>query len=105
MRALDHHPPPGEVDLYYAFTGGPAPFADELTAIAAGRSDVRVHLVDSAVSGRLTADRVVDDAGVPPKDVSVFVCGPEAMLRDLQAGLRRRGVRARNVHREYFDWR
>jgi predicted ferric reductase len=105
MRALDHHRPPGEVDLYYAFTGGPAPFADELVAIAATTPDVRVHLVDSAVSGRLTADRVVDEAGVLPADLSVFMCGPNPMLRDLQAGLRQRGVRARNVHREYFDWR
>jgi predicted ferric reductase len=105
MRALDHHPPPGQVDLYYAFTGGPAPFADELMTIGSARDDVRVHLVDSAVHGRLTAARIVAEATAKPADVSVFLCGPEAMLRDLQVGLREHGVRARNVHREYFDWR
>jgi predicted ferric reductase len=105
MRALEHHPPPGQVDLYYAFTGGPAPFADELTAIAAAVGHVRVHLVDSAVDGRLTADRIVAEATAAPADLSVFLCGPEAMLRDLQLGLRQRGVRSRNIHREYFDWR
>ena len=51
MRALEVHPPPGEVDLYYAFTGGPAPFADELSAIGVAHDNVRVHLVDSAVAG------------------------------------------------------
>lgn len=105
MRALDHHPPPGEVDLYYAFTGVPAPFADELVAIAATHESVRVHLVDSATDGRLTADRVIAEAPRAPADLSVFLCGPQAMLRDLQRGLRRSGVRNRNIHREYFDWR
>ncbi len=105
MRALTDHPPPGRVDLYYAFTGGPAPFAEELAAIGAGSDAVRVHLVDSAVQGRLNADRVMADATAEPGRLSVFLCGPEAMLRDLQKGLRERGVRSGNVHREYFDWR
>ena len=105
MRALDEHPPPGSVDLYYVFTGGPAPFAEELTAIGSTTDDVRVHLVDSAVDGRLTADRIIAEAATGPADLSVFLCGPQTMLRDLQAGLRRRGVRSGNIHREYFDWR
>ncbi len=105
MRALAAHPPPGQVDLYYAFTGGPAPFADELAAIGASSDSVRVHLVDSRVDGRLTADRIVAEATVETARLAVFLCGPEAMLRDLQAGMRARGVRPRNIHREYFDWR
>lgn len=105
MRALEEHPPPGRVDLYYAFTDGPAPFAEELVEIAAGTDDVRVHLVDSAVDGRLTAGRIIGEASVEPRALSVFMCGPDAMLRDLQTGLRQAGVRAGNVHREYFDWR
>ena len=105
MRALSDYPPPGRVDLYYAFTGGPAPFGDELAAIGATHDNVRVHLVDSAVDGRLSADRIVAEATAEPAKLSVFLCGPESMLRDLQKGLRLRGVRSRNVHREYFDWR
>ncbi|CAN5534795.1 hypothetical protein BH11ACT8_BH11ACT8_01400 [soil metagenome] len=76
MRALAVHPPPGRVDLYYAFTGGPAPFADELVAIGAAHDDVRVHLVDSAVDGRLTTDRIFAESSAKPTDVSVFLCGP-----------------------------
>ncbi len=105
MRALEDHPPPGQVDLYYGFTGTPAPFAAELTSIASTSAEVRVHLVDSAVDGRLTADRIITESTAQPADVSVFLCGPAAMLRDLQAGLRERGVRTHNMHREYFDWR
>ena len=105
MRALDDHPVPGRVDLYYAFSGGPAPFADELVAIADGRDGVRTHLVDSRADGRLTADRIVADTGVPGSRLSVFLCGPEPMLRDLQRQLRAAGVRWHRIHREYFDWR
>jgi predicted ferric reductase len=105
MRAVAEHPPPGNVDLYYAFTGGPAPFAEELMAIGATRDNIRAHLVDSAVDGRLTPDRIMTEATAPPARLSIFLCGPERMLRDLQAGLRQRGVRSRNIHREYFDWR
>lgn len=106
MRALSTHPPRAEVDLYYAFTGSPAPFAEELEAIAAAHEPrVRLHLVDSAVDGRLTASRIAEELRAAPRDVSVFMCGPEPMLRDLQRGLRAAGVPGRQVHREYFDWR
>ena len=54
---------------------------------------VRVHLVDSAVDGRLSAERIIAEATAAPAELSVFLCGPEAMLRDLQSGLRERGVR------------
>ncbi len=105
MRALADHPPPGDVDLYYAFTGGTAPFAEELTAIGSTTDNVRVHLVNSAVDGRLTADRIITAATAQPANLSVFLCGPETMLRDLQVGLRQHGVQSRHIHREYFDWR
>jgi ferredoxin-NADP reductase len=39
------------------------------------------------------------------RTLSVFMCGPGAMLRTFQTALRRAGVPARRIHREYFDWR
>lgn len=105
MRALDEHPVPGRVDLYYAFSGGPAPFADELVDLAKGRADVRTHLVDSRVDGRLSVDRILADVDADPSQLSAFLCGPEPMLRDFQRNLRAAGVRGRRIHREYFDWR
>ena len=105
MRALDAHPPPGRVNLFYAFSGAPAPFAEELRRIAAGRDDVRCHLVDSDIEGRLTVARVLADSGAAPKRLSVFMCGPQPMLRAFSSGLREAGVRSGRIHREYFDWR
>lgn len=105
MRAIEEHPPPGRVNLYYAFTGGPAAFADELTAIGAVNETVQVHLVDSAVDGRLTSARILAESSVDSTLLSVFLCGPEAMLQDLQSGFREGGILSRNIHREYFDWR
>ncbi|MGO4258525.1 ferredoxin reductase family protein [Marmoricola sp. RAF53] len=104
VRALEEGPPHGEVDLYYAYTGGPAAFADEITARVAEYDHVRLHLVDSATDGRLTAERILESVDAPA-ELSAFLCGPEPMLRDLQQGLRGAGVRGRNIHREYFDWR
>jgi predicted ferric reductase len=105
MRALDEHPPPGRVDLYYAFSGAPAPFADELVSLADGHDSVRCHLVDSQVDGRLTVDRILADKGSDPKRLSAFLCGPEPMLRAFGKSLREAGVRSGQIHREYFDWR
>ena len=76
-----------------------------LTAIAARHSDVVLHLVDSASDGRLTTERILGDIDTDPARLSAFLCGPEPMLRDLVRGLRAAGVKGRNVHREYFDWR
>jgi ferredoxin-NADP reductase len=61
--------------------------------------------VDSKVDGRLSVARILADTAVEPSQLSIFLCGPEAMLRDFQKGLRTAGVRSRNVHREFFDWR
>jgi predicted ferric reductase len=105
MRALDDHPPPGRVDLFYAFTGGPAPFAEELGEIGARRDDVRCHLVDSQVQGRLTVEEMLRVTRGPTDGLSVFMCGPEPMLRAFTKGLRAAGVRSGRIHREYFDWR
>ena len=44
-------------------------------------------------------------AGGDPNELSVFMCGPQGMLRSFQTQLRRAGVSSRHIHREYFDWR
>ncbi|MEH3055372.1 MAG: hypothetical protein PGN13_15440 [Patulibacter minatonensis] len=56
--------------------------------------------------GHLTAAAILAGLhGTPPGELSVFMCGPAALLRTLQHDLRGAGVRARNIHREHFDWR
>jgi predicted ferric reductase len=104
LRALDEHAPPGRVDLFYS-TEGEAPFAAEITAIGRDHPGLRVHLHDTAAAGYLTADRVLGRVGGDPRELSVFLCGPAAMVGGFVRRFRQAGVRARNIHREHFDWR
>jgi predicted ferric reductase len=103
LRALDR-PLPYRVDFFYTAVGPPA-FADEIRTIAAGQANLHVHLVDTVVEGRLTPGRVLAETGGRPAGLSVFMCGPAAMLSAFETELRRSGVAARHIHREYFDWR
>lgn len=95
---LDH-----EVDFFYTSVGD-APFAAEIRAIAGRHPTLRAHLVDTSVDGRLTGADVLRQAG-EAAGLSVFMCGPQTMLRSFQTQLRAAGVPARRIHREYFDWR
>ncbi len=104
LRALDRHPLPECVDFFYS-ADGEAPFADELRSIAAREPSLHLHLVDTSVDGRLTPDALLAAAGGDPRSMSVFMCGPTAMLRAFETQLRLAGVRARRIHREHFDWR
>lgn len=100
--------PPGglheRVDFFYS-GNGPAPFADELRAIGDRHPELHVHLVDTTVEGRLTPATVLARAEADPARLSVFMCGPEPMLATFVAELRRAGVSASRIHREYFDLR
>ena len=58
-----------------------AQLASELEGIAERHQELRLHLVNSTVDGRLTADEVLATAGDDPTALSVFLCGPEGMVR------------------------
>lgn len=103
IRALDGTSE-REIDFFYSAAGDMA-FADELRAASERHARLRVHLVDTTVRGRLTPEQVLETVGIPPAELSVFMCGPAPMLRTFQDGLRRAGVPGRRIHREYFDWR
>lgn len=104
LRALDELPPAAHVDFFYT-SDGEAPFAREIGEIAARHDQLRAHLFDTSITGRLTTDHVLMTAGGDPRELSVFLCGPRGMLRTFQTQLRLAGVPARRIHREYFDWR
>ncbi|MEN3284745.1 MAG: hypothetical protein V7607_5885, partial [Solirubrobacteraceae bacterium] len=103
LRALDGDLP-HRVDFFYS-GDGPAPFADEIRAIAESHDSLHAHLIDTAVEPRLTPEQVLAVADGERRALSVFMCGPRAMLRSFQTQLRVAGVPARRIHREYFDWR
>jgi len=103
LRSLDSRPR-ADVDLFYTHAG-PAPFTDEILEIAGLYPSLTVHLIDTNVTGRLTPGPVLASVHTDIDAVSVFMCGPEPMLRQFQTELRRAGVRRHHIHREYFDWR
>jgi predicted ferric reductase len=104
LRALDQQSGPAHVDLFYS-SQGEAPFADEITAITRAHPSIRVHLHDTATSGYLTADTILDTIDDDPRQLSIFLCGPATMLDAFVHRFRQAGVRSRNIHREHFDWR
>ena len=97
-------PLPYRVDFFYSAVGTPA-FADEIRTIADNHEELNVHIIDTSLEGRLTAERVIADLDAHPRELSVFMCGPAAMLTTFETQLRHAGVASRNIHREYFDWR
>jgi predicted ferric reductase len=104
LRALDRDPVRGQVALYYA-NAGAAPFAEEITAIAADHDNIHLHLVDTSSQGRLTPDQILAENPADPRRLSVFLCGPRGMVQTFTQRFRRAGVAPRNLHREHFDWR
>jgi predicted ferric reductase len=103
LRALNGDLP-HRVDFFYS-GDGPAPFADEIRAIADRHDSLHAHLIDTAVEARLTPEQVLAVADGDRRGLSVFMCGPRGMLRSFQTELRVAGVPAKRIHREYFDWR
>jgi predicted ferric reductase len=103
LRALDGRLP-HRVDFFYT-ASGEAAFAEEIRAIASRHERLHAHVIDTSVDGRLTAERVLRVVNGDPRRLSVFMCGPQAMLRSLQSDLLLAGVASRHIYREYFDWR
>ena len=104
LRSLDTHPPAGRVDVFHAVRDD-APYAEEIRDLVADRPDVGFDLVPSGAGRRLSADYVLESSGAEPGDATVFMCGPEPLLRALDTGFRAAGVPAGRIYREYFDWR
>jgi predicted ferric reductase len=95
---------PYSVDFFYSADGDP-PYAAEIRAIADRYESLHVHLVDTRAQGRLTPRHVLEVMGGRLGELSVFMCGPQPMLRSFQTQLVLAGVPARQIHREHFDWR
>jgi predicted ferric reductase len=95
---------PHRVDFFYT-SRGPAPLVEEVTHIAGHHEELHLHLVDTATDPRLTVEDVLATAGGEPHELSAFLCGPESMVNAMQKGLVRAGVKAANVHREYYNLR
>ena len=99
MRALPHR-----VDFFYTSRGNP-PLVEEVTHLAGHHEELHLHLVDTLVEPRLTVDAIMGTVPGRPAELSAFLCGPERMVNVIQKDLVRQGVKAANVHREYYNLR
>jgi predicted ferric reductase len=104
LRSLDSQPLRGLVDFFYTSPSADPPYAEEIKALADRNDMMRAHVVNSR-EGRLTAGQALAAAGADPDTLSVFLCGPAAMVSSFQKDFRRAGVASRRIHREYFDLR
>jgi len=104
LRGATNEQLPERVYLFYS-GNGPAPWADEIHAIAARHPCLHAYFIDTRADGRLTPERVLTTAAIDPRQLSVFMCGPKQMLDAFEVQLHRGGVRSLNIHREHYDWR
>lgn len=94
------------VTLIYAVRGrSEAPHLAALEALAAAKPNLRLVVWESAQSGRLTPDAVVETVGPGLASGSVLFCGPTEMRDTLREGLARQGVSDRDFHFEAFEIR
>jgi predicted ferric reductase len=93
-----------DADIYYAVeTDEEALFLDELETLAARRDGLRVIPVVREKVGYLSAEKIEEASGdLATKDI--MICGPPAMLENLQAQLLARGVSAERIHSEEFGF-
>ena len=103
LRSLDDEL--AETVDFFVTSAGRSPFADEIQKIAKDHPRLTVHLIDTSTDGRLTPEMVLAAVDADPRELSVFLGGPDRMLRQFRRALRASGVRAANIHREYFHWR
>lgn len=80
-----------------------APYADELTALAATQPLLHLHIVDAS-------DAVPDLGPLLPaahelRGLHCHLCGPAGLLDAAVRLLRERGVAASRIHFERFDFR
>jgi predicted ferric reductase len=93
--------PDRSVDLFYVVRHREdALFRAEIE----NHAGLRLHLVVTSASGRLTAERIAATVG-RLEDVDVYLCGPQSMTTGLAAGFRRLGVPAAAIHLELAAFR
>ena len=80
-------------------------FFGELEARAAELGNVTIARLDSDAGVRLDVDVVATDLGGALGDWTYYLCGPKPMVATVSAGLRKRGLPTRRVHKEEFEFR
>ncbi|MFO7276674.1 MAG: ferredoxin reductase family protein [Pseudomonadota bacterium] len=94
------------VTFFYFFTPGREFPKAERVAELASRRGVELVPVSTGPASPEFIDRfraIVSEAGAAA--VRISFCGPQGLLREVQARMRENGVPERNLHFEYFEFR
>lgn len=94
------------VTLFYFFTPGREfPKAERIAELANRRGAAFVPVSTGPASPQFTERfrAIVNEAGAAA--VRISFCGPQGLLREIQARMRDNGVPERNLHFEYFEFR
>ena len=103
-EALD--PSAQSVDLFYCIRStNDAPHLDEIKRLAAEKTNLNLHVMDSGAGRRMTSAVVVETAGDDLSKLRVSFCGPVRMRETLQRDLRRAGLKSNRFHYEEFEFR
>jgi len=94
------------IRLYYCVRAArEALFLDELEARAAELGGVTIAVFDSDAGARIDAAAIESGLDGAPGDWSYYFCGPKPMIAAVSGGLAERGVPARRIHTEEFEFR
>jgi predicted ferric reductase len=96
----------GAIHLFYCVkTESQAAHLDELKKLVADKPALHLHMHISESSGRISADKIEQAAGIDLAKVSIAFCGPKPMRKDLMAGFGKLGVATRKFRYEEFEIR
>ncbi len=94
------------VELFYCVRERhEAAHLDELQQIVDKHPELTLHLVETSVRGRLSADDICSSLQVDLGAIRVYYCGPEPMRESLLKQLGVRGLRNSRFHYEVFELR
>lgn len=104
MSALRGRAVGGKTDLFCSTHGiDDCVFGDELLLLASAPDAFKLHLHESDRRGHLTADIVEKRAG-GLEGKKIFICGPEGMMNALKNQFLAKGVPAKNIIFEQFNY-
>ena len=104
IRALDDSFDRDVAFFYSVARESDALYLDEIGAAAAAHPTVHPHIVDSSRDGYLTAEQAAQNGMTSEAGVSVYMCGPPAMMTALSKGLQL-GIPASRMRWEQFNVR
>jgi predicted ferric reductase len=95
-----------EIDFFYSVRAeADAVFWDEFVAAAQTYKWFRATLNVSSRDGSLTVDKMAATLGGPLAERQVYMCGPLPMTEAFRKQFLAKGVPARNIHFEEFNFR